>query len=312
MSTSGTYTSFSMSATDIINRAAAKLGLLDEGETISPAGLVDALTNLNILVKQMMQAEGMGLWLRQSATLYLDSGTESYSLGPSGDHFTNNPQLTTLSAAASSGATTVDVTSATNIAASDNIGIKLDDGTIQWTTVSSIASTTLTLAAALTGSAASGNNVYSYTDKGERPQNIIQVFRRDSSDIDTQVRLVGRHDYDWLADKSSTGPVTQVAYEPDLTNGTLYVWPTGDSDFDRLIMTVEGPVMDFDSASNNPQFPIEWANCLVWRLADEMAPEYGLPLQERQVIAAKAAGLTQMLEAYNTEDGSVSFGMETL
>jgi ethanolamine utilization microcompartment shell protein EutS len=66
----------------------------------------------------------------------------------------------TLSADASEGDTTITVSSATNISDDDNIGITLDDGTIQWTYVNGTpVGNVVTLGEILDGDASSGNNV---------------------------------------------------------------------------------------------------------------------------------------------------------
>jgi hypothetical protein len=68
--------------------------------------------------------------------------------------------LTTLSSGASATDTTIDVTSATGVTSGDIIGILLDDGSTQWTTVNGAPSgTTITITDALTGNTASGNSV---------------------------------------------------------------------------------------------------------------------------------------------------------
>ena len=56
----------------------------------------------------------------------------------------------------------------------DNIGIELDDGTIQWTTINGApAGSTVTLTDALTDDVASGNAVYVYTAKTNRPMKLL-------------------------------------------------------------------------------------------------------------------------------------------
>jgi len=67
---------------------------------------------------------------------------------------------TTLSSAASKHAITVDLTSVTYAKQYRSIGITLDSGTVQWTYISSVSGSTITLNNTLDGAAASGNTVY--------------------------------------------------------------------------------------------------------------------------------------------------------
>jgi len=68
---------------------------------------------------------------------------------------------TTLSAAASKGDLTVDLTSVTDVEENAVIGITLDDDSVQWTFLTADAvGFTCTLKEALTGAAAIGNTVY--------------------------------------------------------------------------------------------------------------------------------------------------------
>lgn len=66
---------------------------------------------------------------------------------------------TALSAAAASGATAIDVTSAAGMAAGDIAGVLLDDRTTHWAAISAVSANTITLASALPGTASAGGSV---------------------------------------------------------------------------------------------------------------------------------------------------------
>jgi len=87
---------------------------------------------------------------------------ETDSVVPAIAYFMRSMEDTTIGTAAASGATAITVTTMTNTPATDgNVCIVLDDGTYQFTTVKSTASTTsIPLTTALTDSAAAGNSVY--------------------------------------------------------------------------------------------------------------------------------------------------------
>lgn len=296
---------FSVTRTDIINAAMRKTGVYDAGDAPSADESADAVLALNVMIKEW-SARGLDVPWRETITLFLQPGTQSYRIGPTGDHATTAYRETTLSADGVAGSTTLTLVSTEGMSNADSIGIKLDDGTIHWTTISSVAGTVI--ASGLASSASDGNAVYSYTTKANRPQRIVYVNRRSSSGQDTEVELIGDIAYRELSSKSATGQVNQCFYQPTLVNGTLFVWPTGG--VDKLMLISQPLVDDFDSASNNPQFPIEWSNAIIWNLAAELAPEYGLPLKERMLLKAEAREKLETVLDYDVENASVIFGRE--
>lgn len=301
---------FSITRTDIIESALRKLGAYDIGESPSSDETDAASMALNLMVKAWA-AKDVGLWLNEEVTLFLQKDTQSYTLGTSGDaEATLSYVETTLSAAEASGQTVLSVTSSAGMTAADRVGIKMDDGSTHWTTIVSVDSAVqITITTATDDDAASGNRVYAYTTKAQRPQKLKFAYRRDSSDLDTTVDLIGENEYHNLSNKGADGPVTQIWYKPILDTGKLYVWPV-DGDCDKLILGSRVLPDDFDASSDNPQFPIEWGEALVYGLSDRMAPEYGLSERERRMIKLEAEFKLEEMLDYNVENADVVFALE--
>jgi len=301
---------YSITRANIVEAALRKLGVYDQGESISGNETAAASVSLNLMVKEWV-ARGIDIWLRDEITLFLQPDTQSYALGTA--HATRTVKAdTTLRTAGTVTATTLGVTSSSGMAAADFIGIKLDDNTIHWTTIVSVDTTTaITITTGLASAAANGKKVYAYTTKAERPIKILSAFRRDKNDIDTMVDIIGEDDYFQQSNKKSDGPPIEIWYQPTLTTGTLSVWPdNGGANWDRIIMSAQYYPDDFDSASDNPQFPIEWGNTLVWNLAAELASEYGIPEKEQGRLWTVAEFKLSELLSYDTENASVEFGLE--
>jgi hypothetical protein len=108
------------------------------------------------------------------------------------------------------------------IAASDHIGIVLDDGTLHLDDGERRAGVhRVALDNALTGAAASGNAVYAYTSKIVRPLKIVDARRYDVSSREISARPpMARLDYRALPNKTQQGTVTQVYYDPGLNEGS--------------------------------------------------------------------------------------------
>ena len=300
---------YAITRADIIESALRKTGDYDQGEPIGGDETSAADTALNLMVKFLV-TKGADLWLREEVTLFLQPDTQSYSLGTA--HATTSYVETTLSAAEASGQTVISVTDSTGMTAADFIGIKMDDDTIHWSTISSVDSgVQVTIADATDDDAASGNKVYTYTTKAGRPTKLLYAHRRDVNDFDTEVTLIGENDYRQQSNKGSSGPPVEAWYNPGLSTGTLHVWPVdGGANWDKLILIAQYYPDDFDAAGDNPEFPIEWGEPLVYGLADRLAPESGLPLRERVLLKNEADTKINDALDYDVENASVEFVLD--
>jgi hypothetical protein len=218
---------------------------------------------------------------------------------------------TTLSADAAASATSLSLTTTSGMSASDNIGIVLDSGDIQWTTISGAPGSPTTIASGLTGAASSGNVVFTYTTKINRPQRIVSAYRRDINGNDTPITLISRQEYADQAKKSSQGKTIQAFYDPQLTNGVLYTWPTADLATDVIRFWHERVIEDFDTTSDNPDFPIEWAEALVSGLRYRLAPSFGLSDAKCKKLFDEAEMALDRAISYDRETTSVYFQPET-
>lgn len=304
MATSGTYT-FSRNRDQIIRAALRRIGAISEAETPSAEMLTDAAETLNVMVKHWQGPGGVQMWTVGEATLFLQQDQIQYTLdSSSSDHAAESFVETTLAADAASGASTITVSSATGLAASQYIGIELDSGAYQWTTISGSPSTTVTLAVVLTGAAASGNRVVAYTTKLVRPLKIISARRYNyDSDIETPLNEMSRIEYREMPNKTTESTVTAFSYERRggaNTTGLLNVWPQPSDVSDAIKFTFARPIQDFSAAGNDPDLPQEWLKALIDGLAVEMADEFDVPeprysrLEKR---AAKSLADVQWFEA---------------
>ena len=296
---------YAITRADVIEAALRKIGAYDQGEAIPGDELKSAALSLNLMVKEWV-ARGVDVWLRQEVTIFLQPDQKSYQLGT--DNATTSYAETTLAAAALSGATTLSLTSTSGISDGDFIGIKQDDNSIHWTTVVSAAGTTI--ASGLTDDASAGKKVYAYTTKATRPQKLVYALRRDVSDNDTEISIIGEKEYLRQSNKGSAGPPVQVWYKPTLSSGTLYVWPVdGGATYDKIVISANYLPDDLDAQGDAPDFPIEWGNTLIWNLAAELASEYGVTEREQARLWKVAEFKLGELLDYDVENASVIFAM---
>ena len=260
MATSGTI-DFEVNAAEIVQDAIAICSARNSEIPLTNNETSDGIRALNKMVKHW-QTQSIHLWKRDEGVLFLQVGKQSYDIGGATvdeaclfDDFVH----TQISTAASSGANTLVVDSTTGMTASDKIGIELDDGTRQWTTIVSVDSSTgLTITATLTDDVAVDNTVFTYTTDIDRPLRVDQARRRRITDT-TEVTLDewGREDYFGQTAKASQGTPTAYFYDPRLSEGRFYVWQTA-SDVNQVIFfTLQRTIEDFDISTNTPDFPVE-------------------------------------------------------
>lgn len=141
----------------------------------------------------------------------------------------------------------------------------------------------------------------------ERPVKIISARRKDSSDIEVPVTMISRDEYDNIPLKTSDGKILNVYYDPQLGNGTMYVWPRADDITDTLEITYQRTFEDFDSASDTPDFPQEWYLALIYGLADILSDAYPVDPKIVRKINAKAFELKEHALNWSVEDDSIFF-----
>lgn len=300
MAVSGTNT-FTQTRNDIINRTYSILGVKTRGRALTAEEVNEASDALNLFVKGL-KSEGVYLWKYAEGTLFLTVGQESYVLDGSTANATESFTQTTTSAAALSGATSIPVTSASGFTIGYNIGIMQDDGDLHWTTISNIAGTTISLASALTDDVSSGATVYVYQTKITRPQDITSARRRDSSNYDTPLTQLAYSDYFSLAQKLNVGTPTQFFYDKQLSYGTIYLYQAPDDATNTIKFTFQKMFFDFNSGTDNPDFPIEWAETLAFGLASRLCYDYGIDKTKSELIKRTADEMLRNLKGYDRED----------
>lgn len=309
MTTSGTYT-FARNRDQLIASALRKISAFESGETPDSQSVTDASDALNAMVKHW-QATGIEIWEITEAILFPQMRQVRYSIGTtSTDHATETYTQTSLTSAAALGASTIVVNSVAGIVMAYNIGVQLDDGTLQWTTVNGAPSgSTVTLTATLTDSASLGNRVLIYQTNLVRPLKVLDARRYNmDSAIDVSLGEIDRLEYQDMPNKESTGAVNSFYYDRRTnTMGYLYLWPSPANLNEAIKMTIAKPIQDFSAAGDAADLPQEWIRAIEWGLADELAEEYDVPDPKRTRIERRAA--QYLAEANWWERELVSFQM---
>lgn len=310
MAITGTYT-YRTTRDQIINSALRLCGAVDpeNASGATATQLSNGSEALNLMLKAW-EADGLHLWLRRYAVVFPVPSQTVFTFGspgPAGDHACLSTPLgsgyiqTTLSATAAGAATSITlgtITSALNstgnpgttIANAFNIGIQLDAGTVQWTTVSGAPTgTTVTLAAGLTSQATAGNYVFAYQTKLIKPMRVLDgMLRSLSGGNDIPCMVISREMYNRFGVKTSSGSPIQLYYDVQENSGNLYVYPTFLNASMLLQLEIESPVSDITASTDDYDLPQEWGEAIKYNLAIRIAPEYEVPSDKFQQLSALA------------------------
>ena len=303
---------FNLNKTAIITRALQTINAIDLNSTVGPDEYAYASDILNLMIKKW-EAQGMNLWKRRLGYLFTSYNTRNYELGTSGTNATLSYVSTTISADEASGQTTLSITSSSGMTIGDYIGIELDDGTRQWTTIASIPDgTSVNVNNALTDEASAENTVITYTTKITRPLRILRstVLSLDN-DSETTMGDLSYDEYFNMPIKTTLGSPNNFYYDKLLSGsspytGTLYLFPTPNNVNDIIVCTYQESLSDMTNTTDYSDFPQEWGYALIFNLACELAYHYG-KFAELQQIQPKADMELAIVQNFDSDDSPIRF-----
>lgn len=143
-----------------------------------------------------------------------------------------------------------------------------------------------------------------------RPVKIAHVWRRDGSTppIDTPMSPLSRQQYDQLTPKAITGVPTNWYYDPQISLGSVSVWPAPLDATYTMFLCIQRPIQDIATgASSSQNFDVtqEWFRTLRWLLADEVSAEYEVDLDTINMVRQQANMLRQKMANFSQEDASI-------
>lgn len=152
-----------------------------------------------------------------------------------------------------------------------------------------------------------GTNQYDIGPGGDlvinRPLEIANV-RRVTDGEECEIRIGSRNEFMNQPAKDSEGKAVFVYYDPQLTLGQMWVWPSPDA-ADSIKFSYKAYIEDFDSLNDDPEFPAEWLDAIVYNLAVRLMPKYEVRGEEAARITQLAADLLYDAETNDSEQGSV-------
>jgi len=151
-----------------------------------------------------------------------------------------------------------------------------------------------------------GSVVLSY-----RPTRILSAFiRNNTTNTDTTLEIISRTAYEMLGDKSSQSIVNQIYYDAQIPNGTLYCYNVPVNSNYTIWLSVQRPLQDISTGTENFDVPQEWFIPLKWALAEEVSLEYGADVTTIQFIAQKAEFYKAKAFNWQQEETSITFSVD--
>lgn len=143
-----------------------------------------------------------------------------------------------------------------------------------------------------------------------KPLKVLQAFATTSDGIKIPLQIYTSYDYNELTTAPSTGTPLTLFYLPGSTTGTIKLWPTPEDSTTTIEFHYTSPFEDMTGGTNEFDFPSYWITPLIYMLAWMMAPEYGVPPNDRVQLAKEAEYWHQYALSMGSEEGSIKFRPE--
>ncbi len=128
------------------------------------------------------------------------------------------------------------------------------------------------------------------------------------NDTDTQLEVVDRRTFMQYSHPTTTGTPYMMYFQPLRARSLIIMYPYLDTyaiDNGTLKLQYEFLIEDFDASSDELDFPIEWAQLVIYELACDLAPEYALAGDERRLLLQERSDLREQSKTFDVEQGSV-------
>lgn len=143
---------------------------------------------------------------------------------------------------------------------------------------------------------------------------VFGVYVRDSDGVQYEIKNKSLYDF-YNLPRSNKGVPVHWMYQPSIQGGTLSLWPlTSDATTaaNKTVQVVYQKEFDsFTASGETPDFPAYWIPALIYKTAVMLAPEVGLPLNDRVALKGEAKEYWDMASSYGDEEGSFSIQPET-
>ena len=155
----------------------------------------------------------------------------------------------------------------------------------------------------------SGTSAYnigvSQTLNTPMPLKVLQAYRNQTNSVNVPMNIYTNYNYNLLPLSTSSGVPINLYYQPLSTYGTINLWPIPSDSPTTITLVYQRPFEDMNIATDDFDFPSYWTEALIYGLAWRLAPEYGIPLQDRAAFQKEAEFFHQQALFFGQEEGSI-------
>lgn len=121
------------------------------------------------------------------------------------------------------------------------------------------------------------------------PIHLLQAYREDSSGNHVDIDIDADYDYNTFPTSAGGQTPYKITYSPKVNYGIIKFWPTAlTNNTEEVTIVYTRPLEYFDSSTNTMDLPEEWYDAVIWDLACKLAPRWGIPLNDRQLLRKDA------------------------
>jgi hypothetical protein len=144
------------------------------------------------------------------------------------------------------------------------------------------------------------------------PLKMLDAYVENISGNNTRIPIdiISKSEYNVLPRNSSSSQPVKLSYQPFNNYGEISIWPTPDSNVAanyRVAMIYQRPFEYFIASTDTMDFPEQYYLPIVYKLAVLLAPEWGIPLEDRRLLIQEAEIYLKEIEEFGVEDGSLFF-----
>lgn len=137
------------------------------------------------------------------------------------------------------------------------------------------------------------------------PLKVVQAYRNQTNSVNVPMNVYTNYNYNILPLTVSSGTPINLYYQPYATYGTINLWPQPNDSTTTITIVYQRPFEDMVSSVDDIDFPSYWSEALIYGLAWRLAPEYGIPLADRNTMAKEAEFFHQQALLFGAEEGSM-------
>jgi hypothetical protein len=127
------------------------------------------------------------------------------------------------------------------------------------------------------------------------------------------VEIISSSEFNILPYNTSGGQPIKLNYQPFVNYGVVKIWPTPDTSVATnytMKLVYQAPFEYFTASTDTMDMPEEYYLPIVYNLAVLIAPEWGIPIEDRRELKKEAKEYLDAVESFGEEDASLFFQVD--